>query len=54
MIKNEDINLKKEKSSPSTVLTRLEKDFKDITLVKKKQKYTIGINIYKTWDENLL
>ena len=42
MIKNEDINLKKEKSSPSTALTRLEKDFKDITLVKK---YNTGNNI---------
>lgn len=40
--KYDDINLKKEKSSPSTSLTRLEKDFKDITLVSKSK---IGNNI---------
>ena len=38
----DEMNLKKEKSSPSTSLTRLEKDFKDITLVSKNK---IGNNI---------
>ena len=33
--KKEELTLTKEKSSPSTSLTRLEKDFTDITLVKK-------------------
>ena len=40
-IKKEELNLLKEKSSPTTPLTRLEKDFKDISLVKK---YNIGNN----------
>ena len=41
-IQKDVLTLTKEKSSPSTSLTRLEKDFKDITLVKKN---IIGNNI---------
>ena len=33
--KKDELNIKKEPSTPSTSLTRLEKDFKDISLVKK-------------------
>ena len=40
-IEKEELNLMKEKTLCSTPLTRLEKDFKDITLVKK---YNIGNN----------
>ena len=40
--KKDDLNIKKEISTPSVILTRLEKDFKDISLVKK---YNTGNNI---------
>ena len=33
--KKEELNIKKGKTSPTTSLTRLEKDFKDISLVRK-------------------
>ena len=40
--KKDDLSIKKEISTPSVILTRLEKDFKDISLVKK---YNTGNNI---------